>query len=381
MATGAAVEQAFDAWLNLLRQRSPRVHVVDQTSVRNVLTDSRNLPVAQIDLLTPVDGVSQEDQYGGIVIAPGTNGRYVVVAGYGAYAAAVATGLQSVMCRIRESSQSVEQESGWIDDVCLASAELCIELETEAFSEHRVGPSDSSQVPTSPAMQTAGRRSDPAAGQGGTENAGDTGKDKREYIFRQAANHLWEVAFAEERQIGVKSLAGMKLIRALLANAGRPIAASQLMADSAIATGFGLAIDKARVTDAIHQGALCESALSLSTPTLDNRAMRDIKARLIELGEKRKAAQEAGDHAEEARIDEETGALADRLRKDTGLGGRVRSIAPEIDRPRRAAFQRYRTALKHLRQHSPALADHLERCVRSGAKFVYQPDSEITWLT
>jgi hypothetical protein len=154
LGRATAVERAFDAWLNLLRQRSPRAHVQDQISVRNILTDSRSLSIDQIDLLTP-DDVSQEDESSGIVVAPVTDGRYAVVAGYAEFAAAVAMGLRSVGCRILESGESEERESGWIDNVCFASTELCIELETEAFSEQR-GPSDSSQVPTSPAMHAGG---------------------------------------------------------------------------------------------------------------------------------------------------------------------------------------------------------------------------------
>ena len=72
-----------------------------------------------------------------VVVDRKADGRYVLIAGHRTFAAAEEDGAESALCRIRESTTHIEPWSGWIDDVCLASAELSTEFETEAYASQR----------------------------------------------------------------------------------------------------------------------------------------------------------------------------------------------------------------------------------------------------
>lgn len=137
-----------------------------------------------------------------------------------------------------------------------------------------------------------------------------------------------------------------------------------------------------QIDDAFREDVFATAAPFTGVPTLDAQAKREIKAQLIALREQRQSAQERGDHVEEADIDVAVSAIEDQLRRDSGLGGRPRRMGSDAEKARHTASRRYRTALDYLREQLPALAEHLKRCIRPGAKFVYQPPPDIiTWLT
>jgi excisionase family DNA binding protein len=163
IATGASKERALQAWLELLRQRSPWFREVTGSSVVNEFTDPLDLPVNRIDLPAEEDRVSEEDRdWPVITVDRQPNDRYIVIAGHRDFQSEVKEGVESVRGRIRTSSaERIDLESGWIDHICRASAELCTVLETEAFArQHETGTQSSPNPPLS--KQQAARRSNRA---------------------------------------------------------------------------------------------------------------------------------------------------------------------------------------------------------------------------
>ena len=213
-------------------------------------------------------------------------------------------------------------------------------------------------------------------GDGGTSGSPAT---SGAFVFRQASGGLWEVAFHGDRRVGLKKLKGMVLIRTLLASPGVPIDASMLVSDSGAApTGKD---QENRISNAIYEGEIATTTPWDGTPTFDDRALREIRARLKELSKERQAAQESGDEEEEARVDEEYARIERQLKLDVGLGGRTRRMGSEAEKARHAASRRYSTALAYLKKQLPDLAEHLTKCVRPGVTFVYQPPADIIhWL-
>jgi hypothetical protein len=75
--------------------------------------------------------------------------------------------------------------------------------------------------------------------------------------------------------------------------------------------------------------------------------------------------------------------LAGELSAAVGLGGRDRQPAAPAERARVNVTRAIRSAIGRIREHSPALADHLESTVRTGTFCSYSPDPRagLAWRT
>lgn len=203
------------------------------------------------------------------------------------------------------------------------------------------------------------------------------------FIFRQTSGGLWEVAYGSERRVGLKHVEGMKLIRALLAAPGQPFSAAEFVVDGVAVVDEERQADNWTDEDG-HTGDGLAIAGRTSqwrgVPTLDDQAMRETRAEVRRLREAQREAEERCDADESDRLAEEIEALEERLKADLGLHG-PRVIDSDHERARKAATRRYRTALRIVKESLPDLADHLQRCIRPGATFVYSPDGPIMWMT
>jgi hypothetical protein len=187
------------------------------------------------------------------------------------------------------------------------------------------------------------------------------------YRFQQAADGLWTVSYAGDQRVGLKDLEGMALICALLAAPGQVFHSAYLLQRS-----------RRRPRTA----AMAGPPRFEGVPTLDARAVRDMKSRLKELAELSTEANDRGDHEEAEQFENESEVITAQLTKDVAPAGRPRHIGSDAERDRQTASRRYRTASTSIKKSLPVLADHLRRCVRPGRKFVYQPDNQkITWMT
>ena len=142
---------------------------------------------------------------------------------------------------------------------------------------------------------------------------------------------------------------GLRYLRALLAAPGRDIAALDL-----VAGGAGL-----RASD--------------TGPVLDAVARDAYRARLAALDAQLDTADRIGDarKAEAARVERD--ALVDQLRRDSGLGGRPRSMDVEAERARVNVTRTLRAAVERIAVDAPRAAAHLDSCLHTGRLCRYQP--------
>jgi hypothetical protein len=65
--------------------------------------------------------------------------------------------------------------------------------------------------------------------------------------------------------------------------------------------------------------------------------------------------------------------LASELRSAVGVGGRVRRVAPEVERLRVAITRRIRSTIVKIAEHHPKLGAHLQAHVSTGTTCAYEP--------
>jgi TolB-like protein len=115
------------------------------------------------------------------------------------------------------------------------------------------------------------------------------------------------------------------------------------------------------------------------TPMLDDRARRELKARVRDLQHEIDDADAACDlgRAEAAR--EELDRLVEHLSDAVGLGGRARHLGSAAERARSAVTWRIRSAIRKVAATHPRLGRHLENAVRTGTFCLYEPESPTVW--
>jgi tetratricopeptide (TPR) repeat protein len=169
----------------------------------------------------------------------------------------------------------------------------------------------------------------------------------------------------------LKDLKGMRYLARLLAEPGREFHALDLVA---VERG---ALPTAPSAQA-HRGA-AQSGLEV----FDAKAREAYRQRLAEVEEDIAEAESNNDpgRAELARADRQF--LVDELSRGVGLGGRARTVGDGVERARTSATRSLRYALGRVAEHHPSLGEHLERTIRTGTYFAYEPDprAAVVWET
>jgi hypothetical protein len=106
---------------------------------------------------------------------------------------------------------------------------------------------------------------------------------------------------------------------------------------------------------------------------LDQEARDSYRQRLEELREELTEAEAAGDADRADRAREEVEFLGAELGRAVGLGSRSRRAGVAAERARSAVQRRIKNALDRIAEHSPPLAAHLGRTLRTGNFCVYRP--------
>ncbi len=106
---------------------------------------------------------------------------------------------------------------------------------------------------------------------------------------------------------------------------------------------------------------------------LDEPARQAYRARLRELEEELSEAEARADRGHVERLTAEREALQSELSRAFGLGGRVRRAGSAVERARVAVQRRVREAIRRIAELDPALGEHLDRAVRTGATCAYRP--------
>ena len=115
-------------------------------------------------------------------------------------------------------------------------------------------------------------------------------------------------------------------------------------------------------------------------PVLDERARRELKARVRDLQREIDNADAAHDLGRAERAREELDQIVEHLSGAFGLGGRTRQLGSPAERARSAVTWRIRNAIKKIASAHPRLGRHLENGVRTGTFCVYEPETPTDWV-
>lgn len=196
------------------------------------------------------------------------------------------------------------------------------------------------------------------------------GLEKQRCVFR-CEGDTRAVTFAGKTVL-LKDLKGMRYLERLLAEPGRELHVLDLVAveRGALPTG--------RYPE--HDPSIaCAGGVGLEV--FDSKAREAYRRRLAEVEDDIAEAEANNDlgRAELARADRQF--LIDELSRGVGLNGRARTLGDGVERARTSATRSLRYALDRIAQHHPDLAAHLERTIRTGTYFAYEPDprAPIEW--
>ena len=115
-------------------------------------------------------------------------------------------------------------------------------------------------------------------------------------------------------------------------------------------------------------------------PVLDDRARRELKARVRELQLEIDEADAAHDTGRAERAREELDQIVEHLSGALGLGGRARQLGSPAERARSAVTWRIRNAIRKVASVHPRLGRHFENSVRTGTFCVYEPETPTDWV-
>jgi hypothetical protein len=132
----------------------------------------------------------------------------------------------------------------------------------------------------------------------------------------------------------------------------------------------------------VHCLELADRPVSSAQPdkVVDDRARREIEARVRELREEIEEADARYDAARAERAREELEGIVDVLSGAFGLHGRARALGSDAERARSAVTWRVRSAIRRISAVHPRLGRHLENAVRTGAFCAYMPETPIRWV-
>jgi hypothetical protein len=178
-------------------------------------------------------------------------------------------------------------------------------------------------------------------------------------VFRRDGT-LWTLGYAG-RTVRMRDAKGLRDLATLLAAPGRPVHAAELAAGPG-SRGAGLA--------ALRLGA---------DEVLDERARRELRARLGELEEEIEQAERWSDPERAARARQERDALVEELAAAAGLGGRARRLDDPSERARKAVTARIRDVIARVERLHPDLGAHLRASVTTGTFCGYSPAAPTAW--
>ncbi|HJQ06550.1 MAG TPA: hypothetical protein VJ872_13940, partial [Nocardioides sp.] len=144
---------------------------------------------------------------------------------------------------------------------------------------------------------------------------------------------------------------GLTQLAVLLANPGSDVAATRLAAPA------GAEVPREGGADEV----------------LDRRALAAYRTRLAEIDAELEEARGWSDDGRVERLQDERDALLAELRGDLGLGGRPRRFTDEAERARVNVTRAIRSAIRRVGERAPAIGEHLERSVTTGARCRYDP--------
>ena len=178
-------------------------------------------------------------------------------------------------------------------------------------------------------------------------------------VFRREGE-FWTVAF-QGAAFRLRDSKGLHYIAALLRQPGREVHSLDLAG--------GPSDGKA-----VHSGGD-------AGPILDPQAKAQYRARLDELEEELREAEQWNDRERVSRAQEERELLAHELAAAVGLGGRDRKAASDSERARVNVTRAIKAVLDRIAENSSDLARHFEATLHTGTfcSYVPDPNSPLRW--
>lgn len=176
----------------------------------------------------------------------------------------------------------------------------------------------------------------------------------------------WTVAFGG-RVARLKDSKGMGVLARLLAEPAREFHAIELAADRAPSTDRSERDPtETPLVDAGDAG-----------PVLDEEAKHSYRARVRDLQEDLREAEDFNDAERANQLRHEIEFLTQELAAAVGIGGRDRKAASASERARVSVTRAVRSAIKRIEEELPNLAEHLNATVRTGTFLSYVPDPRL----
>lgn len=165
----------------------------------------------------------------------------------------------------------------------------------------------------------------------------------------------WAVTW-DEKTVRVRDAKGVRDLSALLSRPGRETHVRQL------------------------DGVADEAGRHSRQPMLDDTAVASYRERLRDLEDDLDEADSHGDVERAAMLAAERDAVVAQLARAFGIGGRERTMGPDIDeRLRKAVSGRIKASIERIEQLHPALGRHLRNSVRTGTWCSYVPERPVEW--
>lgn len=193
-------------------------------------------------------------------------------------------------------------------------------------------------------------------------------------VFRRDGR-TWTVRFADVAA-EAKHCKGFEYLAHLLAEPGREWHALDLAT-----TARGVPAGRSLGTRQLADERLDVRGLGDAGLVLDARGKSAYRARLTELRAELAEAENAGDEARAGSARAELEQLEHALAAAYGLGGRDTRTGSAAERARVAVTKAIRQAIAGLVPLHPALAEHLDRSVRTGRFFSYRSAEPVAWRT
>lgn len=196
----------------------------------------------------------------------------------------------------------------------------------------------------------------------------------RASTFRREGEY-WTMEF-DGRTCRMRDAKGLGYIALLLRHPGRQIHVSEL-----VSLGDGAMVAAPAVPD--RDSTSPRRGLGDGGAVLDAQAKAEYRRRLAELEGELAEARAFHDQGRIDRAQHEIEAIGDELSAAVGLGGRDRRLGSDVERARVNVTRSIARAVEKIADNHPGLAQHLDRCLRTGSFCTYVPDASTVagWLT
>jgi hypothetical protein len=364
VAWGTTAEKALGAWLDRLRRDTP-AHFLRMSG-----NGYHHATIPRSSIVRPKDSHKSTASEEPVVERHGA--EYVLVAGR------LGRGEADVRCRVDHS----DPDGGILQHLCLASANLCTLLETEAFVAERTQAAGDIGQPAAvltqhpPAPIPSSIAPAPATTEGQRQVTG---------IFRREGK-MWRVGLGSE-QVVLQHRQGMDMIQRLLAAREQDFSAEALLGrdrrDDLHLENLSHQKKPAKATRTdVDTRALGGALKERGSDALDGKTLKEIGAVRDLLDRQLSKAEREGDPEEILAVKEKLESLDQWKSKDT-FRGRSRQVGSPAVRAAKAAGARYARTLSYL---LACGAKELHAHVRESIKhekgiFEYKPVNFVNWLT